>query len=103
MNFCFAVRHLTCHPKPRFEDSIRTLTGFPAERFGIANRGVLKQGAFADVVVLDRAHLHSHDMDEDVLQYPEGIDYVIVNGALTIDHKTHTGAAAGRMLRRGER
>lgn len=103
MNFCFAVRHLICHPKPRFEDSIRTLTGFPAERFGIANRGVLKQGAVADVVVLDRAHLHSHDMDEDVLQYPEGIDYVTVNGALTIDHKTHTGAAAGRMLRRGER
>lgn len=103
MNFSFAVRYLTCHPKARFEDTVHTLTGMPAERFGIQNRGVIQEGAFADLVVLNPAALHSHDMDEDVLQYPEGIEQVFVNGALTIDHKRHTGAAAGRMLRRTER
>lgn len=103
MNFCFAVRYLTQHPKARFEDTIRTMTGFVAERFNIAGRGVLREGAFADIVVLDRAALHSYDRDENVLQYPEGIDAVIVNGALTISHKRHTGAAAGRMLRRDEK
>ena len=102
MNFCFAIRYITVHPKARFEDSIRSISGRVAERFGIAGRGVLKVGNYADVVVLDRDALRSHDMDEDVLQYPEGIDYVLVNGVLTIDHKRHTGAAAGRMLRKGK-
>lgn len=103
MNFSFAVRYLTQHPKARFEDTIRTMTGFVAERFGIENRGVLREGAFADIVVLDRKTLHSYDCDENVLQYPDGIDAVIVNGVLTISHKKHTGAAAGRMLRKSDK
>ena len=85
------------------QDCLREATEAELDVLERLTRECMEQGAFADIVVLDWAHLHSHDMDEDVLQYPEGIDYVIVNGALTIDHKTHTGAAAGRMLRRDER
>ena len=61
---------------------------------------MLETGAYADIVILDREQLHSYDRDADVFQYPEGIDYVLVNGVVTIDHKHHTQAAAGRMLRK---
>lgn len=103
MNFSFAVRYITVHPKARFEDSIRAVSGRVARRFGIRGRGELRTGNFADVVVLDREGLRSHDTDANALQYPDGIEAVFVNGRLTIDRKKHTGAAAGRMLRREQR
>lgn len=99
MNLSCMIRWLTVHPKDRFEDSIHQITGFVADRFKIQSRGVLKEGYFADIVIFDKDGLKSHDLEENPLQYPEGIDYVLVNGVVTIDHKQHTGAKAGRMLR----
>lgn len=57
---------------------------------------MLNTGRF---LIFDKDGLKSHDLEENPLQYPEGIDYVLVNGVVTIDHKQHTGAKAGRMLR----
>lgn len=102
MNLSCMIRWLNLHGKKRFEDSIRQITSFPAQRFAIADRGVLEEGKFADIVILDKDGLVSHDRDEDPLQYPEGIDYVFVNGQLSIDHKKQIeGVKAGRMLRKG--
>ena len=101
MNFSFVIRYLTRYADQLgFEQVIHKVTQMPAERFGIEARGVLKEGNYADIVVLSKEQLHSYDRDENVTQYPEGIDYVFVNGTMTIDHKTHTGAANGRMLRK---
>ena len=101
MNFSFIIRYLTRYQKQLpLEALIHRITQKPAERFGIEKRGVLETGAYADIVILDREQLHSYDRDADVFQYPEGIDYVLVNGVVTIDHKHHTQAAAGRMLRK---
>lgn len=102
MNFSFIVRYLTQYAPEQFEEAIHCISGKVAERFGIEKRGVIKEGYFADLVILDREALHSYDRDEIVFQYPEGIDQVYVNGILTIDHKQHTAAAAGRMLRKNE-
>ena len=103
MNLSCMIRWLLLHGKERFEDSIRQITSYPAERFGIKDRGVLKEGAYADIVVLQKDGLYSHDRDENPLQYPEGIDYVFVNGQLTIDHKRQIeGVRAGRMLKKNQ-
>lgn len=100
MNFSFVIRYLTQYAPEALEEGIHVVSGKVAERFGIEKRGVLKEGNYADIVILDSKQLHSHDRDDDVFQYPEGIEQVYVNGVLTIDHKQHTHAAAGRMLRK---
>ena len=95
------IRWLTLQGKDRFEDSIRQITSYPAKRFAIKDRGVLEEGKYADIVILNKDQLVSHDRDEDPLQYPEGIDYVFVNGQLSIDHKKQIeGVKAGRMLKK---
>ena len=99
MNFSFSVRYLTNYASS-FENGVHVLSGKVAERFGIDGRGLLKEGYYADIVVIDKDKLHSYDRDENVFQYPDGIDMVFVNGTLTIDHKVHTKAHAGRMLRK---
>jgi len=100
MTISFIPRFLTVHAKERFEDTVRQISGYPAERFGIEGRGVIKEGNYADLVVLDRGALRSHDMDEDFLQYPEGYRHVIVNGVETVRDKKMLGAMAGKMLRK---
>ncbi len=100
MGLSFMIRWMLLHGKPRFEDTIRQITGFVAERFNIPQRGRLEEGYFADIVVLDRSRLKSHDRDENPLQYPEGIDLVVVNGVETVRDGAMTGAHAGRMLRK---
>ncbi len=100
MTISFIPRYILEHGKPRFEDTIRQISGYPAERFALPGRGVIKTGNYADIVVLDREKLYSYDMDENPLQYPEGFEHVVVNGVPTIENKRHLGAMAGRMLRK---
>lgn len=92
------------------EDAIRRLTSDTAEVFGIADRGVLRPGAFADVNVidLDGMRLHMPDYVHDfpggagrLVQKATGYDYTLVNGQVFMDHGEHTGALAGSLLRSG--
>lgn len=99
MNFSYAIRYLTNYADD-FVKGIHVLSGKVANRFGLEGRGELKEGNYADILVIDKEALHSYDRDANVFQYPEGIDMVFVNGVLTIDHKVHTKASAGRMLRK---
>lgn len=100
MNIGLIPRYLTRYGGERFERAVRQATGFPAERFGMKDRGLLREGYFADIVVLDRNRLRSFDEEENPLQDPEGIDYVIVNGQVELDPDGLTGAGAGRVLRK---
>lgn len=102
MNLSFIPRFLLRSSRPRFEDTVRQASGLVAERFGIRDRGVLRVGAFADIVVLDRDKLRCYDEAENALQYPDGFEHVIVNGIPTIANKRHLGACAGRMLRKSD-
>jgi N-acyl-D-aspartate/D-glutamate deacylase len=83
------------------EDAVRKMTSLNAAKIGLRDRGVLKAGAFADVTIFDAARVVDKATYLDPFQYPEGIEVVIVNGELTIDHGRHSGARAGRVLRHG--
>jgi len=91
------------------EEAIRKMTSFPAQRFGLADRGVLRPGAWADVVVFDLERIHDRatnlyphtdPFENFPHQYPEGIDYVFVNGVMVVDGERHTRALPGKVLRR---
>jgi N-acyl-D-amino-acid deacylase len=92
--FVRAEKHL------RLPEAIRKMSSFPAQRLGLSDRGLLKDGFKADVVVFDPATVKTHATREDPKQYPVGIDYVIVNGQVVIDGGENTGALPGRALRR---
>ena len=68
---------------------------------GLQKRGLLRDGFIADVVVFDPRSVGSPATRSEPKQLPTGIDYVWVNGTLVVDQGVHTGALAGRALRRG--
>lgn len=106
MNIGYIPRYLSRYGKGAggaFEEAVRKASGMVAERFDIAGRGVLCEGNFADLVILDREHLRSFDEDENPLQDPEGIDWVLVNGQVVLEDGNLTERSAGRVLRKGER
>jgi N-acyl-D-amino-acid deacylase len=82
-------------------DAIRKMTSFPAQRLGLPDRGLLRDGFKADVVVFDPKTVKAPATRTQPKQLPVGIDHVLVNGQVVIDGGRHTGVLAGRALRRG--
>lgn len=93
--FVRAERHL------RLPEAVRKITSFPAQRLGIPDRGILRDGFRADVVCFDPSTVRTQATKAHPRRFPEGIPYVIVNGVVVIDQGEHTGALPGRALRRG--
>jgi len=83
----------------RLEEAIRKMTSMPAARFGLTQRGILRAGMLADVVVFDDAKFQARSTYLKPHVYAEGIDFVIVNGQLALEDGTPTGRLAGRVLR----
>lgn len=81
-----------------FERTIRKLTGNAADYLGITNRGYLKEGQMADIVILDRTKLNANVNYLDPRQRPSGVEYVIVNGKIAVKHGVHTHARSGKVL-----
>lgn len=81
------------------EDAIRKFTSLPAARMRFADRGVLKQGMWADVVVFDPDQVRDLSTFEKPNQLAAGMDYVLVNGVPVIDSGKPTDALPGRVLR----
>jgi len=84
----------------RLEDAIRRMTSFPAQRFGLFDRGVVRPGMWADITVFNTETIIDMATYEDPHQFPAGIEYVLVNGVITIEKGIYTGAHAGRTLRK---
>ncbi len=84
----------------RFEEAIRKMTSFPAQRFGILDRGILRPGMYADVAVIDPDKVIDKATFENPHQYPEGIPYVVVNGKITVDNGKYRRVLAGKTLRK---
>jgi N-acyl-D-amino-acid deacylase len=82
------------------EEAVRKMTSLPARKHGVRERGEVRPGYFADLCLFDQETVIDRATYEDPRQYPEGIPYVIVNGTLVVDGGVHTGARAGRVLRR---
>lgn len=81
--------------------AIRKMTSFPAQRLGIPDRGLLRDGFKADITIFNPRTVKSPATRHEPKQFPIGIDYVIVNGKVVVDQGEHTGTLAGRALRRG--
>ncbi len=81
------------------EDGIKKATSLPAQRFGLKDRGVLKPGAFADIVVFDFETITDNTNFLKPAQPPSGIKYVLVNGTIVHKNKAHTGEKPGKILR----
>jgi N-acyl-D-amino-acid deacylase len=89
------VREQKVIPLPQ---AVHRMTGLAARQFNIGMRGELRDGFFADVVIFDPAIVSDRATFEKPHQYPVGIEYVIVNGVVTVTPSGHTGARAGRRL-----
>jgi len=83
-------------------EAIRKMTSFPAQRLGLRDRGLIKDGFKADLVLFDPGAIEAPATKENPKQYAVGIDYVFVNGKAVIDNGKSTGTLSGRSLRRGK-
>lgn len=79
-------------------DAIRKMTSWPATRLRLASRGLIKEGCWADVVIFDYDKIQDQSTYEYPYKTPTGIDYVLVNGQVVIEHGKHTGARPGQVL-----
>lgn len=84
----------------RLEEAIRKMTSLPAMRHDIKDRGLVKEGMRADLVVFDPDTVEDKATFDDPHQYAQGIDWVIVNGVPVIEDGKHTGARPGMVLRK---
>jgi N-acyl-D-amino-acid deacylase len=84
------------------EDAIYKMSGFPAKKFQIANRGLIKEGFYADLVLFDPDTVIDNATYENSRVGPNGIPHVIVNGQFAVRDGQHTGSRSGRALRRGQ-
>jgi N-acyl-D-aspartate/D-glutamate deacylase len=82
------------------EEAVHRMTGFPARKFGLADRGEVRPGAIADLVLFDPEAIEDVATYEDPHQPPHGIAHVFVNGTAVVRDGAHTGARPGRALRR---
>jgi dihydroorotase/N-acyl-D-amino-acid deacylase len=83
----------------RLEEAVRKMTSFAAEAAGLENRGLVKEGFWADLAVFDPATVNARATFEKPNQYSEGMPYVAVNGVLVVDQGKITAAAPGKALR----
>jgi N-acyl-D-amino-acid deacylase len=81
------------------EAAIRKLTRLPATNLGLRQRGELKSGFYADVVVFDPARIRDHATFDNPHRYATGMVHVFVNGEQVLDDGEHTGALPGRVVR----
>jgi N-acyl-D-amino-acid deacylase len=81
------------------EDAVRKMTSWPATRMRLADRGVIRVGAWADVTVFDLDALDDRASYERPTEFPTGIEWVLVNGVVVINRGQHTGAKPGHVLR----
>ena len=92
------------------QEAVQRMTSVPAGQFGVTDRGALRPGMAADIVIFDPETITAGDPEfaddlpnggRRLIQRGEGVAYTVVNGEVTLDHGEYTGARAGQTLRRG--
>ncbi|MFX0059969.1 MAG: amidohydrolase family protein [Candidatus Hodarchaeota archaeon] len=82
------------------EDAIRRMTSFPAQRLGLKDRGLIREGMYADIVIFNPETVIDKSTYEDPHHFPEGIPYVIVNGIIVVNKNKQKNRYPGKILRR---
>lgn len=85
------------------EEAISKITYMPAKRMNIKKRGLIKKGYFADILIFDYKKIGEKGEYIEPRRYPKGIEYVIVNGEITVMEGQYTGKKAGKILRKNRR
>jgi len=86
----------------RLEEAVRKMTSLPAQRIGLRDRGLLKEGFKADITIFDPGRVKDEATFTDPHRFASGIPYVIVNGTIVVDNSEHTGVLPGKALRKGK-
>jgi len=81
------------------EEAIRKMTSLPAGKLGLQDRGLIREGFWADIVIFDPREISDKSSYQDPHQYPVGIPYVLVNGQVVVEEGKHTGALPGKVVR----
>jgi len=84
------------------EEAVRKMTSFPANRLKLKDRGLIREGFFADLVIIDEERIIDRATYEKPRQFPEGIEYVIVNGEILLEKGRLHPIRPGKVLRRGK-
>lgn len=79
------------------EDAVRKMTSLPAQKLGWRDRGLLRERMYADVTIFDPETINDRATYQNPHQYPDGIEYVMVNGRVVVERGQHTGALAGKV------
>ncbi|HJP72404.1 MAG TPA: D-aminoacylase [Candidatus Limnocylindria bacterium] len=82
------------------EEAVRSMTSAPAARLGLTDRGIIRDGYAADLVIFDRDRVRSNATYDEPRRFPDGIEWVIVGGDVVVERGRHTGTRPGRVLRR---
>jgi len=82
------------------EEAVRKMTSFPAQRLALRDRGQIREGMWADIVVFDSGRVRERGTFADPHHFPDGIEWVLVNGVIAIQEGKATGALAGKALRK---
>ena len=82
-----------------WQEAIHKMTSLPARFLGIKDRGLIREGMYADIVIFNPVSVIDRATFSDPHQYPEGIEFVITNGTVVVKRGEHTGAMSGRVLR----
>lgn len=80
------------------EEAVRRMTSLPAQKFNLKDRGLIKEGMAADIVVFDEKEVKDLSTYEKPHQYSKGFEYVIVNGKIIVEDGKHTGHRSGRNI-----
>lgn len=82
------------------EEAVRKMTSLPAQRIGLPDRGMIREGNYADITIFDPERVIDESTFEDPHRYPSGIEYVIINGRLAVDDGEFQNKLLGRILRK---
>ena len=80
------------------EEAVRQMTGAPATRLGLPDRGLIRNGYAADLVVFDPERVRSNATYEEPRRFPDGIEWVVVGGEVVVEGGRHTGVRSGRVV-----
>lgn len=81
------------------EEAIRKMTSFPAQRFFLMDRGIIKNEMYADIVIFNLKEIKDNATYENPCNYPTGIEYVLVNGEIVVEKGEYTGEMPGKVLK----
>ncbi|MBK5278741.1 MAG: amidohydrolase family protein, partial [Bacteroidia bacterium] len=83
----------------RLEEAVRRMSSLPAQKFNLRDRGLIREGLAADIVVFDEEIVGDAATFTNPHAYSNGFNYIIVNGEVTVDNGKHTGIRNGKVLK----